>query len=276
MEEVQLEEEKRFNKIFQRACYNFHSEKHNLYLLFYGYIHHEIDDTEDLYQNIPLDIIQTCIVFGYDVNIMMTDDSFNVELKTEDEIDAEIVTALKEEYSKYAEWSNDNKTLKWTLSELSTMDKFKNFFSNIANNAMDASFGYRVFGTYNVEYWERRRKVWNIKILDYAKDKEIDIAIGICEYNDTIVPPEFLYCTLPNDEKISSVKVGDTLSVLCLFNDPKEYGEKWPWGPRVCFGVNGEKKKEIQIEPHHTPNQHAMEYRLIIIIHDSITIQLVD
>ena len=55
--------------IFLSACHNFNTNKQNLQLLLYGYIHFEIQDIL-LYNIIPLEIVQLCSLFCYDLKIV--------------------------------------------------------------------------------------------------------------------------------------------------------------------------------------------------------------
>lgn len=65
-DEIELNEARRLNSIFLKGCDNFHSNKQNLLLLLYGYINFIIQN-KNLYDEIPLDLIQICMPFCYNL-----------------------------------------------------------------------------------------------------------------------------------------------------------------------------------------------------------------
>ena len=83
LKSFQEQEERRLYGIFLSACLNFNSNKENLKLLFYGFIHFEINDI-NLYRVTPSDVIEAIIIFTYDsrtIQKAIIQDSFDVELR---------------------------------------------------------------------------------------------------------------------------------------------------------------------------------------------------
>ena len=65
-EVIEMDETYLQNCIFLEGCDNFNSNKQNLLLLLYGYINFIIED-KSMYDKIPLDLIQICMPFCYDL-----------------------------------------------------------------------------------------------------------------------------------------------------------------------------------------------------------------
>ena len=187
LEFVQLKEEQRLNRTFLKACNNSYSERHNLHLLFYGYIHSEIKDM-NLYQYIPKDIIALIVMFSYNMDriVRPIGDKFNVELKNRKSVRNWL---QRFGYNNYAKWFNNNTILKWKMPRECQHDHI-----------------FKVYGCFKIT-GKCVRKIWKIKILDINEADKIDLRIGLTDCMSGITM-KFNEC---NHDKI---KVGDIITMI--------------------------------------------------------------
>ena len=249
-------ENNRLYRKFLRACNNFSSDKHNLDLFFNGFIHYQINDI-NLYKNTPRDILQTITIFTYGTEQSVsthTGDSFNVTLNNLS--NTETKNDLLEAYDKCAKWSDDNQKLTWTHPAASTsnMDRLWSLFGHNLETT------YTVYGRFFISRNDVARKIWRLQIIDYAKDKPIDLDIGfVADDKDWTL----------NEYDTTMLRLGDIITILWLRHSELLNGNMETFG-RLCFGINGTVWKTYDKVP------ESKIGCLRIILKDSVTLQFLN
>ncbi len=200
LEKAELKEEQRLNNIFLIACNNFNSNKVNLNLLFYGFIHFEIDDI-NLYENIPMDIIKACIIFSYDINKLETPiaDQFNKDYP---------FNYINKPHK--IEFSDNNTILKWEMPPKTAARK-------------------KVYGCFEVIHPNCVRRKWKIKILDHDENTPIDVSMGIgCPFMDMLVTDDDNGMHEKTKRFNKDIKNGDVITMLFVYEQ------------KISFKVNGD------------------------------------